>query len=524
MILSEQEYKIELLAAPVIYQEPFEVIASVGPSLMVQAYSTSTVPVSKAVQWDSVSGVDKVEVTSGSIKFGASNDEITLSGISLCKEGNHHILNFLQPVHLSSLSLQGFTYIPSGESEAISFTASSSSYLVVAIPNDQTTWLPIYSIPHISKESTPRQYAGASFSGNSVSFPRDMQPTKKVRLSVIKNFSKDNEEVLSSTISSVSARTKNLPIDLNLKNDTDNTILFEHKGIFLNDMPEVVFDLVNPAQTAFDKQLAQQKSFSFQYTLQAKNNTAFQYASTTVKGALLRTFKGVSSAVLKGEAAELSIDLSRAELDTEQPAKATADLTLTYEKLRILDRLNDDVPLTRGDVNGLIVSDEGVCRVLLDAEIANYPIDRIGIIGRAPEACELSLSLLPKQGETMGAPLTAPGVVQLDASTEIQVIWISLPQAITHEGALVVNLRANSGRFFWVTNPDPGIKVVVQDPKPNGGEILINDRILKKLDVERIHLPQVSIQADLFADKAPVLSSLLFVSIELSDLTLRYSR
>jgi len=524
MILSEHEYKAKQFSDSVIYRQSFEAAVVADPFVMVTAFTTSKVPMSKAAQWEPVSGANKVEVTSGSITLGASSDEKTLSSISLTKEGRHYIVNILQPVHLTSLTLYGFTYIPSGASQATSFTASPDARLVLAIPNDQTKWLPIYSIPYLSKESTPKQYAGATFSGHTVRFPMDIQPVKKIRLSVIKNFGQDSEEVLISTISRATARIKNLPIDLTLDNDTNDTVLFEHKGIFLNDMPNVLFDLVNPAQSAFDKQLAEQKPFSFQYTLQAKTNTAFHYASNTVKGALLRTFKGVSTAILKGEAQALSLDLSAGELDTQQPSSATTDLVVTYDKLRLLERFNDDVPLTRGDVSGQIVGNEGARRVLLDAEIASYAIDRIGLIGRAPEACELSLSLMPQEGESMGKPLTAPGVVQLDASTEIQVIWVSLPEAVTHEGALVLYVRANSGRFFWVANSDPAIKVVVQDPYPNGREIQISNRLLTKLDEDRIYLPQVSIQPNLFTDKAPVLSSNLFVTVELSDLTLRYSR
>ncbi len=524
MILSEQEYKTAQQGSLVLNQATLEVQAVTDAHLLITPFTLVKTPVSKSVQWGSVSGADRVEVTSGSITFGASHDEITVSGISLSREGNHHIVNFLHPVHLTGLSLEGFSYTPTGASEAVSFTPTASSYLVVAIPNDQTEWLPLFSIPHISKASTPRQYAGAAYSSNTVNFPDKMQPLKKIRLSVFKNFSKENEEVLASTLTGASARIKNLPQDLTLNNDTDNSILFEQKDLFQNDMPDILFDLTHPAQTAFDKQLAEKNPLSFQYTLHAKNNTAFQYSSNGVKGALLRTFKGVNSTILSGETQPLSLDLSSAGLATEAPAKVTADLTITYEKLRLLDSLNDDVPPGRGDVSGKIVSDDSTSRLLQDGEIARYPIDRIGLIGRAPEACELSLSLIPRQGKSMGEPLLAPGVVQLEASTEIEVIWVSLPQAISHEGPLMLTLRANSGRFFWVTAPEPAIKVVVQDPDPDGREILINNRLLTRLAVERIHLPQVSIQSDLFTEKAPLLSSNLFVTIELSDLTLRYSR
>ena len=522
MILLEHEY--QKITGAVINTQLIDLIPDISRAVLNPVLTLSKVPLVKTTQWNTVSGVDKVEVTSGSITMGVSNDEKTLSDVSFSKDGNHYVFNFSQKVQLKSLTLHDFTYIASGTNQATTFSTSSNSRLVVSIPNEQTTWLPVYCVPYLSTDSTPKQYAGASYSGNTVSFPDDLQPVKKIRISVIKNFSKDNEEVLVSTISRASSRIKNLPIDLTLKNDTDNAVLFEHKGLFLNNMPNVVFDLINPAQAALDKQLAEQKPFTIQYTLQAKTATAFGYSTSAIKGALIRTFKGVSSAQLQGEVQTLSLDLSEAILDPQAPNLATTALSLSYDKLRLLEHLNDDVPLATGNVSGLVVSEQGVSRVLQDAEIANYPIDRIGIIGRAPESCELSLSLRPQLDLSLGEPLTDPGVVQLEASTNIQVIWVSLPQPITHQGALVLSLRANSGRFLWFTNPEPAIKVVVQDPDPGGREILINNRLLTKLDTEQIYLPNISIDAALFTDTAPVLSSNLFVNIELSDLTLRYLR
>jgi hypothetical protein len=351
-----------------------------------------------------------------------------------------------------------------------------------------------------------------------------MQPVKKLRLSVINHFGKDNEDALVINMDRVSAMIMNLPVDLSLKDDTANNVLFEHPGLLPSSMTNVVYDMANPALATFNDQLSAQQDLSFRYTLQAQSGTAFRYATNPIKGALLRTFKGVSSVTLEGEPQQLPLNLDAGNLDTEQPGSVTADLVVNYNYLRLLAHLNDDKPVTSGNVSGRIVDEAGVKRVLLDDEIADYPIDRIGLIGRAPETCELSLSLFAGPVENPDQPLTDPGVIQLEASTNIQVVWIGLPETVSHAGPLVLRVRANSGRFFWVTNPEPAVKVVVRDTSPGARPVRINNQLLTNLDEERIYLPQISIRPDLVTGELPILSSELFVTVEFTDLTLRYKR
>jgi hypothetical protein len=191
--------------------------------------------------------------------------------------------------------------------------------------------------------------------------------------------------------------------------------------------------------------------------------------------------------------------------------------------------IDDAVPTTQGDVRGQIVAEEPRGRIVLDGEIAAYPVARIGLIGRAPEACELSVWLAPPlENGRAGEPLADPGVVQLAAGSAMRVIWVELPQAITHIGPLSVQVRANRGRFLWVAGTQPSLKIAVLDQEPNGRPILLQGRLMVNMATGRVHLPRANLAPELFAGgqgaHLPLLSSELFVTVEFTDLTLRYVR
>lgn len=528
MIILEQE----MLAQQAAFSALVERVATdlfPASALLDQQFMTAQEPVSETVSWARPSGADTVEVTAGTLTIGASAQaERTISGLSMTRSGQHHILNLGQPVRPVALTLSGFTYRPEGATADQPFSPSASARLVIAIPNAQTGWLPIYAVPHIGRASTPRLYAGATMSGATVQLPHDMQPIDKVRVSVVENFAGEGERVLTSAISSASARVKNLPDNLTVTNQIDATTIFTQDGLYLDDTPHTPLKLISHGQAAFEKQLAAHEPLRFQWRAAAKTGTAFSYAWQPLRGVLRRTFAGVTRAEVHGEAQTLPLDLTGGPLDAEQPSMVTADLTVTYAGLRLLARLNEDLPPTAGNIRGRIVGTEPVSRGLLDEEIARYPVARIGLIGRAPVACELSVWLAPAQlpgrAAQSSSPLTDPGVIQLAASPDLRVIWVDLPQVITHAGPLTVQVRANSGRFFWVADPEPRLKLAVRDPEPNRRPVLMQGRPLVEMTAPRIHYPRVALAADLFTNRPPVLTSELFVTVELADVTLHYAR
>jgi hypothetical protein len=524
MILLEQEF-LEQKAVSAIAQPAEQALL---PALVgaVTTFTTAEEPVTETFAWKSASGAGAVEVTGGSLTVGApAQAHRTIGSLSISRSGKHSIINFGQSVRLVALTLDGFTYRPQDATEDQDFSPSSSARLVIAVPNPQTEWMPMYAIPDVSRASTPKLYAGATMSGKTVHFPADVQTVSKVRISVIDNFAEEDEDVLSSTIAGATAQVKNLPEDLTVTNAADGATIFAQDGLYLDNAPNVTLDMVSHAQGTLDKQLRAGEPLSFGWHVETKTGTAFHYAFQPVQGALLRTFTGVTRTELGGESQAIPLDLAAGQLDGETPAAVSADLTVTYAGLRVLPLVNDAVPTAAGDVRGQIVGEEPVARTVLDGEIATYPIARIGLIGRAPEACELSVWLATQvvNGQA-GAPLTDPGVVQLGPGSAMRVIWVELPQAITHAGPLSVQVRANSGRLLWVAGSQPALKIAVLDPEPNGRPVSLQDRLLLNMATSRIHLPRTNLAPELFAGTPPRLASELFVTVEFTDLTLRYKR
>ena len=524
MILLEHEVRKQEASATAIVQAQAELPSALAGTA--SGFTIAQEPVTETVSWARVAGAGAVDVTHGSLTLGAApRAEKTMSSLSLAKSGRHYIINLGQTVRLVALTLDGFTYRPEGTTTDQTFSPSSSARLVIAIPNPQTDWLPIYAIPAVSRESTPKLYAGATMSGKTVHFPPDVQTVNKVRISVMENFAGDGERVLASTITRATAQVKNLPEDLTVTNVVDGTTIFAQDGLYLDDTPNLTLDMVHHAQGTLDQQLSVGEPLSFGWRAAAKTGTAFHYTYQPIQGALLRTFAGVTRTELTGESQAIPLDLGVAPLDAETPTAVSADLTVRYDGLRVLPRVNDALPTTTGNLHGRIVRTEPVGRTVLDGATAAYPVARIGLLGRAPEACELSVWLAPHiTAGRAGEPLTDPGVVQLAAGSEMRVIWVALPQAVTHEGALCVQVRANSGRFFWLADLEPALKVAVLDPEPNGRPVLLQNRLLVAMTTKRMHLPRTHLAVDLFTGALPRLSSELFVTVEFVDLTLRYTR
>ncbi len=519
MILLENELGRNIQQA---INKPVEQIAIVAFG---EPYAVAHSPVDRQAAWAGVSGADTVEVSGGRVVVGAPVvEEKTLSGLSVSKSGNHHTVVLGQTARVVSLTLSGFTYRPVGGTQDLPFAAGPTARLIVAIPNPELQWVPLYAVPHVSTGTSPKQYAGAWLDGLTLKLPADVPAVDRLRLSVVQNFPGKDETVLASTITGASARIRNLPIDLEVRNETEGSVLFTHKGLFLNETPDVTIDLIAPAQAAFERQLAAGEPLSLRWRLSSKSGTAFHHDSRPVAGALLRRFTGATTAELAGEPLPLPLDLQAAPLAAERASTATADLRLTYQGLRLVERLNDPLPAGSGSLAGRIVGEAPAGRLLLDPELAAYPIHRIGLLGRAPEPCELSLWLAPPVGDLPGEPLGDPGVVQVQPATGMGVIWIDLPRPRTFEGPLWLQVRANTGRFFWLGEPEPLVRVVVEDEEPANRPVHLNGTPLRTMAQAELAETAVSLNADHFRSSPPVLSSHLFVTVSLTDLTLRYSR
>ena len=146
------------------------------------------------------------------------------------------------------------------------------------------------------------------------------------------------------------------------------------------------------------------------------------------------------------------------------------------------------------------------------------------MIGRAAEDSELSLEFVSVTGDTAGPALGPPAVLKLPADNAIATCWVDVPKGVTPKGPVGLRVRANHGRFFWASNDQPLVRVAVFDPDPAGRPLLLGSATLKEITQPDSHEPRFSFPATAFRGAPPKLQSSLFLTVDISDLTLRYPR
>jgi hypothetical protein len=216
------------------------------------------------------------------------------------------------------------------------------------------------------------------------------------------------------------------------------------------------------------------------------------------------------------------------QLADELPSSVSADLTVTYSGIRILEELSDTLP--SGAIGGFVVTDQPRARAYPPEALTSVALARIGIIGRVPlgvPECELSVQIVTMIGDLPGDALGAPGVITLAAAHEVRTHWIELPPAPDlSRGNIGVTVRANRGRFLWASaNGQALLKLAIYDPDPGGRPLRLNGvPIYAVTTADESHSPARTFPPALFQSQPPIFDSALFLTVDLSDVTLRYAR
>jgi hypothetical protein len=101
----------------------------------------------------------------------------------------------------------------------------------------------------------------------------------------------------------------------------------------------------------------------------------------------------------------------------------------------------------------------------------------------------------------------------------------------TIDGPAHVSVQVTTGRFLWVSGPWPAgqdaaglVRIAIADPDPGGRPVFLGSSVLAHLpDASLPHRAAFLATAE-FVRAAPVLRSDLFVTADLTHLTLRYPR
>jgi hypothetical protein len=240
-------------------------------------------------------------------------------------------------------------------------------------------------------------------------------------------------------------------------------------------------------------------------------------------GALLRTVASPVVVTLTGDPRPMILAPAPA---AEQPGSVTADITLTYLGVRLHDAV-DEQPVSAGPPRGPIVGSDPVLRRLAPTALNGSRPAAIGLVGRAAEDADLTISLVDPSGH----PVAPAGTVSVAAAPDIATVWAPLPASAAITGPVTVSVRATRGVFLWVADPDPLVRVAVAADDPLGRPVLLDGAALAAIDGTQLAAATrpsaargITLPAAAFAGRLPVLSSRLFVRVRFDRLTLRYLR
>jgi hypothetical protein len=264
---------------------------------------------------------------------------------------------------------------------------------------------------------------------------------------------------------------------------------------------------------------------TFRLTGAAPSKAGFAFAGA--RGVLVRDFPAtpIMNVTLEGDPVALPI---ADRLADETPSTVTADLTVTYSGIRILEELSDMLP--PGPIGGFIVGDQPVARAYPPQALTSVSLARIGIIGCVPlgvPECELAVQLIRMVGDQIGEPLGPPGAIKILAGNAMRTHWIALPPGIDlSRGNIGITARANHGRFLWAgAAARPLVKLAIHDPNPGGRALRLNGISVHAVATsDEDHTPARTFPPSLFRSQPPVFDSPLFLTVDVSDLTLRYAR
>jgi len=470
------------------------------------------------VDWDPVAGADSAEVSSASLKVAPAARETALGTLSVASQGASKVVTIPEGRRIRYLSLanlkRGSDRLRSqAELQAI------DRRLVVTVPDGSGGWSPpLFAVPPVgARNMLPQMLGGAAFANGVLTLP-DLQASR-VRLTLASNDSpEDFARDSGMTLGTVTGVAADYPLDLQL-HDPEDTVLWSFPGEMPPGAPPAIADLRVPAETAINGRLGRGEAAAFGLRLRAGRTSSATVDFAPVRGELLRRAQGTHGFLLEG--APVVLGLPGPAPAAETPASVIADIAVRYTGERLLAEASAALPAPGAEVRGVVVDAGPVLCPLPKQAMSGQPITRLGLIGRAPVPCALSVGLVQPRTQ---APIGPSVTVALGAAQTIGLVWVHLAEARAVNQPLAVAVRATSGRFFLAGEPDPLIRLVVRDPDPGGRLLTLDGEVLVAVDADNVSLPAAPLPTNPFRNAWPILDSDLFLKVDVADLTMRYRR
>lgn len=469
------------------------------------------------VRWEGVAGATAAEVREASVVLSPSVAEETAQDVSFTNDGGW-VVRIPQGKRVKSLTLRGLKI--AGGSEITDSPGLAGMRLAVSFPPVQGGgWeSPRFAVPAVSADNmVPATLTGATFS-NRVLTLRGSVPATRVRVSLVNGGAPQDFVAQPAEISRIHLGTETAAHNIKLLGPDGNTLW--QLPEFDPDAPSADVDLRVALELALNARLKDRQPLEATFTVSADAPAQAFVSFSRVTGVLLRVNEGVVRTELTGDPMQLELG----ELAREIPQSVSGDLTVTYAGIRILETVSDDPPAPNAAVSGVIAGEGGVLKIFPPQALEGIAPALVGIVGRAPEECELSLEFVSVNGGVAGGAIGPPAVLKLTPDNAIRTRWVDVPAGVTLSGSVGLRVRANRGRFFWVSEDQPLARVAIHDPDPAGRRLFLGAAPLKEVFEANTHEPGFRYPAAAFRNAAPVLQSDLFLTVDISDLTLRYAR
>jgi hypothetical protein len=493
----------------------------------VQAVET---PHEISVDWTPLPpGVTDVDVTEASLSISARAAEESVPAVKVTPSaGGTFVLALPSGVRARSLTLSDLA-IGTGDLR-VPLTAQGdltghdpALRLTVALPDPRGGFAaPTFAVPAVSGRTgvTPASLTGASFESGVLTLPEPA--ASSLRVAVVKGDPGDFSSAPDVSLSNVSAITARYPTGLRLTADGAAT-LWEFPQELPPRSASQLVDIKPGLKKALLDKVTAGAAPTVALRLDSAAPSAVALSGTRIRGALLRTFPGTVRTSVVGAATPLVLVPPGAPaILVDGTTSVTADVTVKYDGIRLVRELSDPVP--PGASSGIVIGADGARAPLPPSStvLRAHPLARVGLIGRAPEPCELSVRMVNAlSGDAIAGD---PVVVQLDAGTAVSVVWLAI-NAPSSSAPVAIAARATRGRFFWATDAQgkPLVQIAVTDPNPPERTVSLGGRIVAN-DLEPAHRAAAVVTDAFAAGSAPLFESAMFVTVDVSDVTVRYAR
>jgi hypothetical protein len=477
-----------------------------------------------AIAWRSVAGATRAEVASALLTIHPAVAEEVQANANFRADGSGWVIEATPGKRVRAIGLSGFKQ-PGGAE--LTGSLPDGMRIAVAFPQVQGGGFdsPRFAVPAVGRQgAVPPTLTGATFANKVLHLTPSVEASR-VRISLVTGA---NPPAFAEQVTELRS------VQLTTHTATRNAKVTGPDGAALWQVPELDpdadpagVDLRQALEAALNRKLQSGEPLQAEFMVMADAPARAAIGFRGAAGALVRTEAGIIRKVLEGDPVALAVDRPpRGPLSEEAPHSVVGDLTIRYDGLRILESVSDAMPAATVPVSGIVVGAHAAVRDFPPAVLANHRPARIGVVGRAPEPCELAIEFVEVIGDTVGSSLSPPAVLAIDPDGELRTRWVGLPPALRLDRPAGVRVRANRGRFFWAASQagPPLIRVAIVDPDPGGRPVFLDSAKLADVSHLESHQSAFRFPESTFRGQTPRLHSDLFLTVDCSDLTLRYAR